>query len=25
VAVYVLLYVLYPGGETKPLWQAIFG
>lgn len=25
VVVYVLLYVLYPGGETKPLWQAIFG
>ncbi|PZE19764.1 DUF420 domain-containing protein [Paenibacillus xerothermodurans] len=25
VAVYVLLYVLYPGGETRPLIEAILG
>ncbi|WP_159887217.1 DUF420 domain-containing protein [Paenibacillus puerhi] len=25
VAVYILLYVLYPGGETKPMIDAIFG
>ncbi|WP_314587490.1 DUF420 domain-containing protein [Paenibacillus terrigena] len=25
VAVYVLLYVLYPGGHTKPVIDAIFG
>lgn len=25
VAVYVLLYVLYPGGDTKPMLDAIFG
>jgi len=25
VMVYVLLYVLYPGGSTKPVWEAIFG
>jgi len=25
VAVYVLLYVLYPGGHTKPVWEVIFG
>ncbi len=25
VAVYTLLYVLYPGGETKPMIDAIFG
>lgn len=25
VAVYVLLYVLYPGGTTKPMIDAIFG
>ncbi|OAB45719.1 DUF420 domain-containing protein [Paenibacillus antarcticus] len=25
VAVYSLLYLLYPGGHTKPMWQAIFG
>ncbi|WP_062411064.1 MULTISPECIES: DUF420 domain-containing protein [Paenibacillus] len=25
VAVYVLLYLLYPGGETKPMIDAIFG
>lgn len=25
VAVYVLLYVLYPGGHTKPMIDAIFG
>jgi putative membrane protein len=25
VAVYTLLYLLYPGGHTKPVWEAIFG
>ena len=25
VTVYILLYVLYPGGETRPLIEAIFG
>ncbi len=25
VAVYTLLYLLYPGGHTKPMWEAIFG
>ncbi|MDR0271440.1 DUF420 domain-containing protein [Paenibacillus sp.] len=25
VAVYVLLYVLYPGGHTKPVWEVILG
>jgi putative membrane protein len=25
VMVYVLLYLLYPGGTTKPVWEAIFG
>ncbi|TYP70510.1 putative membrane protein [Paenibacillus methanolicus] len=25
VAVYVLLYVMYPGGHTKPMLDAIFG
>ncbi|MFI2856011.1 DUF420 domain-containing protein [Paenibacillus sp. JSM ZJ436] len=25
VAVYVLLYLLYPGGHTAPVWKAIFG
>jgi putative membrane protein len=25
VAVYVLLYILYPGGQTKPVIDAIFG
>ncbi len=25
VAVYVLLYVLYPGGHTEPVWKVIFG
>ncbi|MGF7046998.1 putative membrane protein [Paenibacillus sp. DS2015] len=25
VAVYVLLYLLYPGGHTKPVWQVILG
>ncbi|MEK8131159.1 DUF420 domain-containing protein [Paenibacillus filicis] len=25
VVVYILLYVLYPGGETKPMIDAIFG
>lgn len=25
VAVYVLLYLLYPGGHTKPVWEVILG
>ncbi|AIQ21850.1 hypothetical protein CA600_25635 [Paenibacillus sp. VTT E-133280] len=25
VMVYVLLYVLYPGGHTKPVWEVILG
>lgn len=25
VAVYVLLYILYPGGQTQPVWNVIFG
>ncbi|MGN7764652.1 DUF420 domain-containing protein [Paenibacillus sp. 22594] len=25
VAVYVLLYIFYPGGHTKPVWDAIWG
>lgn len=25
VMVFVLLYVLYPGGQTKPVWEVIFG
>ncbi|BFH60085.1 MULTISPECIES: DUF420 domain-containing protein [Paenibacillus] len=25
VAVYILLYVLYPGGHTKPVWEVILG
>lgn len=25
VAVYVLLYVFYPGGHTKPVWDVILG
>ncbi|NGM84391.1 DUF420 domain-containing protein [Paenibacillus sp. 7124] len=25
VAVYVLLYLIYPGGHTKPVWQVIMG
>ncbi|GIP54219.1 MULTISPECIES: DUF420 domain-containing protein [Paenibacillus] len=25
VMVYVLLYMLYPGGHTKPVWEVIFG
>ncbi|WP_151735735.1 DUF420 domain-containing protein ['Paenibacillus yunnanensis' Narsing Rao et al. 2020] len=25
VAVYVLLYLFYPGGHTKPVWQVILG
>ncbi|MBJ9990073.1 MULTISPECIES: DUF420 domain-containing protein [Paenibacillus] len=25
VVVYVLLYVLYPGGHTKPVWDVILG
>ncbi|MFD3261467.1 DUF420 domain-containing protein [Paenibacillus lentus] len=25
VAVYVLLYVLYPGGHTKPVWDILLG
>ncbi|MFC0211666.1 DUF420 domain-containing protein [Paenibacillus chartarius] len=25
VLVYVLLYVMYPGGHTKPVWQVITG
>lgn len=25
VAVYVLLYLMYPGGHTKPMFDAIFG
>jgi putative membrane protein len=25
VTVYILLYVLYPGGETRPVIEAIFG
>ncbi|MCJ8011852.1 DUF420 domain-containing protein [Paenibacillus sp. KQZ6P-2] len=25
VAVYVLLYVLYPGGHTAPVWEVIMG
>jgi len=25
VAVYTLLYLLYPGGHTIPMWKAIFG
>lgn len=25
VAVYVLLYVFYPGGHTKPVWEIILG
>ncbi|GAB6992122.1 DUF420 domain-containing protein [Paenibacillus pini] len=25
VAVYVLLYILYPGGHTKPVWEVILG
>lgn len=25
VAVYVLLYVMYPGGHTKPVWEVILG
>ncbi|MGO4372974.1 DUF420 domain-containing protein, partial [Paenibacillus sp. MCAF20] len=24
-AVYVLLYLMYPGGHTKPVFDAIFG
>lgn len=24
ITVYVLLYMLYPGGHTKPVWDAIF-
>lgn len=25
VVVYVLLYILYPGGHTKPVWEVILG
>jgi putative membrane protein len=25
VMVYILLYVLYPGGHTKPVWEVILG
>jgi putative membrane protein len=25
VMVYVLLYILYPGGHTKPVWEVILG
>lgn len=25
VAVYVLLYIFYPGGHTKPVWEVILG
>ncbi|NWL90385.1 DUF420 domain-containing protein [Paenibacillus sp. 79R4] len=25
VAVYVLLYMMYPGGHTKPVWEVILG
>lgn len=25
VVVYVLLYLLYPGGHTRPVWEAILG
>lgn len=25
VAVYTLLYLLYPGGHTQPVWKVIFG
>ncbi|WP_442602897.1 DUF420 domain-containing protein [Paenibacillus sp. KN14-4R] len=25
VAVYVLLYILYPGGMSEPVWKVIFG
>ncbi|WP_238650840.1 DUF420 domain-containing protein [Paenibacillus piscarius] len=25
VAVYVLLYIFYPGGHTKPVWEIILG
>lgn len=25
VLVYILLYVMYPGGHTKPVWQVLFG
>jgi putative membrane protein len=25
IMVYVLLYVLYPGGHTKPVWEVILG
>ncbi|MNJ43473.1 hypothetical protein D3C77_384790 [compost metagenome] len=25
VAVYVLLYMLYPGGHTKPVWDILLG
>ncbi len=25
VMVFILLYVLYPGGQTKPVWEAILG
>lgn len=25
VVVYTLLYVMYPGGHTKPVWEVIFG
>lgn len=25
VVVYVLLYILYPGGHTRPVWEAILG
>lgn len=25
ITVYVLLYLLYPGGHTRPVWEAIFG
>lgn len=24
-AVYVLLYIMYPGGHTQPVWKVIFG
>ncbi len=25
VMVYILLYILFPGGQTKPVWEVIFG